>query len=96
MTNKRMVFYKNSSLDNHLITINSMLSHDYKILTKEEFDKCLEVVPKINEAIICKRKCDNEENYKRVLDMANVCLKMALIERRLGLVKHEDLEKKYS
>ena len=95
MNKKRTVFYKNSSMDNHLITINSMLRHDYKSITKEDFDKCLLNLSDINKIIIDKNKCDNNENYKRVLDLADVCLKMALIERKLGLVVHKDLEERF-
>lgn len=96
MTKKvKLKFYKNESLDNTLITINSMLNADYKSKTDEEFKKCLETVPKINELFICKRKCGSKKEYERVLFMANLSLSLAMIERRLGLVGKIDFEKKY-
>lgn len=92
---KKIKFYKNQSMDNHLITINSFLSADFKNKTEKEFKECLDLVPEINKLIICKRKCGSKKEYENTLSMANICLSMAMIERRLGYVEHEDFEKKY-
>ena len=40
--------------------------------------------------MIDENKCDNEEHYQKVLIMADLCLSMAMIERRLGLVNKEN------
>lgn len=92
---KKILIHRNSSMDNHLITVNSFLNADYKNKTEEEFKECLDTVPNINRLLICRRKCGNKENYERVLQLANVCLSMAMIERRLGVVDEYDLEEKY-
>jgi len=91
----KLKIHRNQSMDNHLITINSMLNADCKSKTDEEFRKCLEKVPEINKLLICKRKCGTKKEYERVLFAANLSLKMAMIERRLGLVGEIDFEKKY-
>jgi hypothetical protein len=81
--------FKANNFGNNFITIQSMLSADFAAHTDEHFAQCLDEVPKLNELLIDKAKCDNEEHYKQVLLMANVCLSMAMIERRLGVVKRE-------
>lgn len=81
--------FKFNNFGNNFITVESMLSADFVSHEKEQFAKCLDIVPKINELIIDKAKCDSEEHYKQVLFLANICLSMAMIERRLGVVKRE-------
>lgn len=87
--------FKGNSLDNNLITINSMLGADFVNCSKEHFQTCLDKVPEINRLLISRSKCDSDEHYKRVLFQADLCLKMAMIERRMGITEHKDMEKKY-
>ena len=91
----KLKFYRNQNLDNNLITINSMLNVDYASKTKEEFEECLKMVPKINELFISKSKCGTKKEYETIMIAANISLAMAMIERRLGLVGYIDFEKKY-
>lgn len=77
-----------NNFGNNFITIESMLSAQFKEHTNEHFKKCLDEVPNINKLLIDKTKCDNEEHYKKVLAMADLCLSMAMIERRIGLVNN--------
>lgn len=91
----KLKFYRNQNLDNNLITINSMLNVDYASKTKEEFEECLKMVPKINELLISKSKCGTKKEYETIMNAANISLAMAMIDRRLGLVGHIDFEKKY-
>jgi hypothetical protein len=79
--------FKENNFGNNYITIQSMLSADFANHTDEHFKKCLDVVPTINKLFIDKDKCDNEQHYKEVLAMADMLLSMAIIERRLGIVK---------
>jgi hypothetical protein len=79
--------FKTNNFGNNFITIESILSADFKNHTKEYFKRCLDEVPKINRLLIDKSKCDNDEHYDKVLAMADMCLSMAMIERRMGLVK---------
>lgn len=86
----RPVDFQNNNLGNNYITIESMLSAPFHEHSPELFAKCLREVPKINRLLIDRRKCDNEEHYQRVLVMADVCLKMAMIERRMKIVNEEN------
>ncbi|MGQ4859192.1 hypothetical protein [Enterobacter roggenkampii] len=79
---------RENNFGNNYITIEGMLSAPFSTHTEEHFKKCLETVPKINELMIDKNKCDNEQHYQEVKMMADVLLSMAMIERRLGMVKN--------
>lgn len=85
-----------SDLDNHLITINSILNVDYTTKTKEEFKQVLDKIPYFNSLLISRSKCDSEEHYQKVLDIANMSLTLAIIDRRMGFVKPYDIEKQYA
>lgn len=87
--------FKGNNLDNHLITINSILGFDFKTCSSEHFKICLNKVSEINKLLISRSKCDSDEHYSQILFQADLCLKMAMIERRLGITKHKDMEKKY-
>ncbi|EHW7011961.1 hypothetical protein K2U42_004505 [Salmonella enterica] len=86
----RLVDFQNNNLGNNYITIECMLSAPYHEHSPELFAKCLAEVPKINRLLIDKRKCDNEEHYQRVLAAADMCLSMAMIERRMKIVNEEN------
>ena len=86
----RPVDFENNNLGNNYITIECLLSAPFHEHSPELFAKCLAEVPKINRLLIDRRKCDNEEHYQRVLVMADVCLKMAMIERRMTIVNEEN------
>lgn len=81
--------FKKNNFGNNFITIESMLSADFASQTPEQFARCLDVVPKINELLIDKSKCDNENHCKEILLLANVSLSLAMIERRMGVVKNK-------
>lgn len=86
----RPVDFQNNNLGNNYITIECLLSAPFHEHSPEHFAKCLAEVPKINRLLIDRRKCDNEEHYQRVLVMADVSLKMAMIERRMKIVNEEN------
>ncbi|CQU01679.1 MULTISPECIES: hypothetical protein [Enterobacteriaceae] len=86
----RPVDFQNNNLGNNYITIECLLSAPFHEHSPELFAKCLAEVPKINRLLIDRRKCDNEEHYQRVLVMADVSLKMAMIERRMKIVNEEN------
>ncbi|EIX9709522.1 hypothetical protein BB542_23785 [Escherichia coli] len=86
----RPVDFHHNNLGNNYITIESILSAPFHEHSPELFAKCLAEVPKINRLLIDRRKCDNEEHYQRVLVMADVSLKMAMIERRMKIVNEEN------
>lgn len=86
----RPVDFQNNNMGNNYITIEGMLSAPYKEHTAKQFVKCLKEVSNINRLMIDKRKCDNEEHYQKVLMMADFCLAMAMIDRRLGIVNEEN------
>lgn len=86
----RPVDFQNNNLGNNYITIECLLSAPFHEHSPEHFAKCLAEVPKINRLLIDRRKCDNEEHYQRVLVIADVSLKMAMIERRMKIVNEEN------
>lgn len=75
-----------NNFGNNFITLESMLSADFKKQSNEHFEKCLKLVPVISSLLISKDKCDNEKHYQEVKAVADLCLSMAMIERRLGIV----------
>jgi len=79
----------NNNLGNNYITVKGMLSAPYAEHSDDHFRKCLNEATKINRLMIDKSKCDNEKHYQKVLVMADLCLSMAMIERRLGIVNKE-------
>lgn len=79
---------RENNFGNNYITIEGMLSAPFSTHTEEHFKRCLDEVPRINELMIDRNKCDNEQHYQQVKLMADVLLSMAMIERRLGMVKN--------
>lgn len=84
--------HRSNNFGNNHITIASMLSADFANQTNEHFSLCLEQVDKINRLLIDKNKCDNETHYEKVVLLANACLSMAMIERRLGIFEGDNDE----
>jgi len=82
-----------NNFGNNFITAESMLSADFKNQTEEHFKECLKQVPVINNLFISKNKCDNDKHYEEIKTIADICLTMAMIERRLGIVKNEGSNK---
>ncbi|WP_136419503.1 hypothetical protein [Herbaspirillum sp. ST 5-3] len=80
--------FKKNNFGNNFITIESMLAADFANQTDEQFAKCLDTVPVINKLLIDKSKCDNEQHYKEILLLANTTLSLAMIERRMRIVKN--------
>lgn len=86
----RPVDFQTSNMGNNYITIEGMMSAPYKEHSPELFSQCLKEVSNINRLLIDKRKCDNEEHYQKVLMVADMCLSMMMIERRLGIVNEDN------
>lgn len=78
-----------NNFGNNHITIESLLSANFSNQTDEHFGICLKLVPKINQLLISRDKCDSDKHYQEVKTVADICLSMAMIERRLGVVKQE-------
>lgn len=81
--------FLNNNVGNNYITVKVMLSAPYAEHSDDHFRKFLNEATKINRLMIDKSKCDSDEHYQKVLAMADLCLSMAMIERRLGLVNKE-------
>ncbi|ENY2968227.1 hypothetical protein ACFW7X_004469 [Salmonella enterica] len=86
----RPVDFKTNNMGNNYITIEGMMSANYKEHDSSLFSKCLKEVGNINRLLIDKRKCDNEKHYNEVLMVADICLAMMMIERRLGIVNEDN------
>lgn len=86
--------FKRNNSSNDFITVQSMLSAilsvDFASQTDEQFAKYLDTVPKINELLIDRSKCDSDEDYRRALLLANICLSKAMIEKRIGVSEHKE------
>ena len=81
--------FKTNNFGNNHITIECLFSADFKNQTEEHFKECLKNVPVINNLFISKNKCDNDKHYEQIKTIADICLTMAMIERRLGIVKND-------
>jgi hypothetical protein len=75
--------FKTNNFGNNFITMESLLSADFKNQTDEQFKRCLSEVQNINKLLVDKSKCDNEEHYKQVLALADTLLTMTLLEKRM-------------
>ncbi|EBS4637000.1 hypothetical protein R3G25_004537 [Salmonella enterica] len=86
----RPVDFHTSNMGNNYITLECMMSAPFHEHSPELFAKCLAEVPKINRLLIDRRKCENKEHYEKVLMVADMCLSMMMIERRLGIVNEDN------
>lgn len=65
--------------------IDTLLNTDYKNHTDEEFQKCLEEIPKINEQLYHRPKYMSEDEFYKDIAWANEVITTAVINKRSGI-----------
>lgn len=81
--------FMTNNFGNNFITLESMLSADFANQTNEHFEVCLGKAEEITRLFFSNGNFDNNNHKEEVVAVATMCLKMAMIERRVGLYKEE-------
>lgn len=65
--------------------VDDLLNTDYKNHTDEEFQKCLDEIPKINEQLYRRPKYMSEDEFYKDIAWANEVITTAVINKRSGI-----------